>query len=67
MTHSFHLINQHDTYDEPLAAEEIAKLKAMLERKKMEVGDCSTVTEFKSGEKRIEDASLMFRGLVVVR
>jgi hypothetical protein len=50
-----------------LAAEEIAKLKAMLERKKMEVGDCSTVTEFKSGEKRIEDASLMFRGLVVVR
>ena len=57
----------HDTYDEPLSEDEITKLKGMLERKKMEVGDCSTVTEFKSGEKRIEDASLMFRGLVVIR
>ena len=57
----------HDTYDKPLSSEVIAKLKDMLERKKMEVGDSTTVTEFKSGEKRIEDASLMFRGMVVIR
>ncbi|KAL7520206.1 hypothetical protein ACHAWX_006838 [Stephanocyclus meneghinianus] len=57
----------HDTYDEPLPYEEIIKLKSMLEQKKMELGDASTITEFKSGEKRIEDASLMFRGLVVIR
>jgi hypothetical protein len=62
-----HAFQQHDTFDEPLAEEEIIELKGMLEKKKMEVGDCSTVTEFKSGEKRIEDASLMFRGMVVVR
>jgi hypothetical protein len=61
------LSNQHDTFDEPLTEEEINELKGMLDRKKMQVGDCSTVTEFKSGEKRIEDASLMFRGLVVIR
>jgi hypothetical protein len=63
----FMLFQQHNTFDEPLAEEEIIELKGMLEKKKMEVGDCSTVTEFKSGEKRIEDASLMFRGMVVVR
>ena len=61
------LFNQHDTFDEPFTEQEINELKAMLEKKKMQVGDGSTVTEFKSGEKRIEDASLMFRGLVVIR
>jgi len=39
----------------------------MLEKKKMELGDASIITEFKSGEKRIEDASLMFRGSMVIR
>ncbi|KAL7469951.1 hypothetical protein ACHAXS_010189 [Conticribra weissflogii] len=60
-------IPTHDTFDEPLKEEDIAELREQMKQKKREVGDASTVTEFQSGEKRIEDASLMFRGLVVIR
>lgn len=57
----------HDTFDQSLDSDEIARLRSLMEQKKVEVGEATTVTEFKSGEKRIEDASLMFRGLVVIR
>jgi hypothetical protein len=38
-----------------------------MEEKKMQIGDATTVTELRGGEKVIDDASLMFRGLVVTR
>lgn len=60
-------IPTHDTFNEPVPMEEMARLRDMMEEKKRRVGDATTITELHDGEKVIEDASLMFRGLVVTR
>lgn len=60
-------IPTHDTFNEPLPADEISKLRKVMEDKKMQIGDETTITELHGGEKIIDDASLMFRGLVVSR
>jgi len=57
----------HDTFNEPLPEEDISKLRIQLEEKKRQIGDDVTVTALRGGEKIIDDASLMFRGLVVIR
>ena len=60
-------IPTHDTFDEPLPTEDITRLKGVMKEKKRQIGDATTVTELRGGEKYIDDASLMFRGLVVTR
>jgi tRNA wybutosine-synthesizing protein 1 len=60
-------IPTHDTFNEPLGGEEISRLRNIMEEKKKQIGDATTVTELQGGEKVIEDASLMFRGLTVSR
>ena len=60
-------IPTHDTFNEPLPADEIAKLEKIMEEKVNQIGNETTVTELQGGEKIIDDASLMFRGLVVSR
>jgi tRNA wybutosine-synthesizing protein 1 len=60
-------IPTHDDNDEELSAKEKAHLAALMEQKLNEVGAGTTVTQLKSGEKVISDASLMFRGLTVVK
>lgn len=60
-------IPTHDTFNEPLSTDEISKLRKIMEEKKRQIGDATTVTELHGGEKVIDDASLMFRGLVVTR
>jgi len=60
-------IPTHDTFNEALPTEEIAKLKKIMDEKKSQIGEATTVTELHGGEKIIDDASLMFRGLVVSR
>lgn len=57
----------HDTFDEPLSAEDVVRLREQMVVKKRQIGDETTVTELRGGEKIIDDASLMFRGLVVTR
>ena len=57
----------HDTFGEPLGEEEMRVLRERMNERKREVGDATTVTELRSGEKVLEDPSLMFRGLVVTR
>ena len=57
----------HDTFNQKLSTEEVSRLRDQLERRKKEIGDEITVTESHSGERMIDDASLMFRGLTVVR
>jgi hypothetical protein len=42
-------------------------LTGLMEQKLKEVGCGSTVTQMKSGEKVIHDASLMFRGDTIVK
>jgi tRNA wybutosine-synthesizing protein 1 len=60
-------IPTHDDNDEELSSEEKARLTALMAEKMKQVGSGTTVTELKGGERRIEDASLMFRGLTVVK
>ncbi|KAL7452393.1 hypothetical protein ACHAWC_005170 [Mediolabrus comicus] len=60
-------IPTHDTFNEPLDDEEISRLRTVMEEKKRQIGDATTVTELHGGEKIIDDASLMFRGLTVSR
>jgi tRNA wybutosine-synthesizing protein 1 len=57
----------HDDNNVELSAEAKAKLVLQMEEKKRQVGCGTTVTEMKSGERRILDASLMFRGLTVIK
>jgi hypothetical protein len=57
----------HDHNNEELSAEERLRLKAMMDEKVQQVGCGSTVTQLRGGEKLIEDASLMFRGQVIVK
>jgi tRNA wybutosine-synthesizing protein 1 len=58
-------IPTHDHDNKELSAEERQQLSKLMEQKLKEVGSGTTVTELKGGEKLIQDASLMFRGLVV--
>ena len=60
-------IPTHDQNDKELSVEERAKLSEQMEQRKREIGSGTVVTELKGGEKEIQDASLMFRGLVVVK
>lgn len=60
-------IPTHDTFSVPLDGEEMDRLRNLMDEKKGQIGDATTVTELHGGEKVIDDASLMFRGLVVSR
>lgn len=57
----------HDDNNEKLSPEEYERLNKMMDDKIKQVGCGSTVTALKGGEKMIQDASLMFRGLTVVK
>ena len=60
-------IPTHDHNNEKLSATERKHLTKLMEQKLKEVGSGTTVTALKGGEKLIQDASLMFRGQVIVR
>jgi tRNA wybutosine-synthesizing protein 1 len=60
-------IPTHDDNNQELSADETAKLTQLMAQRMEEVGSGTTVTELKGGEKAIQDASLMFRGLTVVK
>jgi hypothetical protein len=60
-------IPTHDHNNKPLSTEERKKLSAMMDEKVKQVGCGSTVTQLKGGEKLIQDASLMFRGEVIIK
>jgi len=60
-------IPTHDDNNEKLAGEEYLRLSKLMDEKIQQVGCGSTVTALKGGEKLIEDASLMFRGLTIVK
>jgi tRNA wybutosine-synthesizing protein 1 len=57
----------HDHESKELSPDERRRLSDLMDQKMKEVGCGSTVTELKGGEKIIEDASLMFRGQVIVK
>jgi tRNA wybutosine-synthesizing protein 1 len=57
----------HDFNDAALAETERARLTSLMQQRKKQIGEGSTVTELRGGEKEILDASLMFRGLVVAK
>jgi len=56
-----------DDNNERLSPDEHSRLSKMMDEKIAQVGCGSTVTALKGGEKLILDASLMFRGLTVVK
>jgi hypothetical protein len=58
-------IPTHDELGNELNGLERQKLRTLMEKKKAEIGDGQSITYSKDGSKRIEDASLMFRGLTV--
>jgi tRNA wybutosine-synthesizing protein 1 len=57
----------HDDNGNELSLEERQLLNKMMDDKKKEIGSGTTVTEMRGGEKQVSDASLMFRGLVIVK
>jgi tRNA wybutosine-synthesizing protein 1 len=57
----------HDHNNEELRPEERERLVALMMQKLKEVGAGTTVTEMRSGEKIVQDASLMFRGQVIIK
>jgi len=57
----------HDYEKKELDPKERQRLAQLMEQKLKEVGAGTTVTELRGGEKLIQDASLMFRGQVIVR
>ena len=57
----------HDHDNQELSDNERARLLGLMMQKLKEVGAGTTVTEMKSGEKIVQDASLMFRGQVIVK
>lgn len=59
-------IPTHDHNNDPISEDERRRLRALMDEKVKQVGCGSTVTQLKGGEKLIQDASLMFRGQVVV-
>eukprot|EP00526_Cylindrotheca_closterium_P004769 CAMPEP_0113610084 /NCGR_PEP_ID=MMETSP0017_2-20120614/4837_1 /TAXON_ID=2856 /ORGANISM="Cylindrotheca closterium" /LENGTH=769 /DNA_ID=CAMNT_0000518947 /DNA_START=51 /DNA_END=2360 /DNA_ORIENTATION=- /assembly_acc=CAM_ASM_000147 len=60
-------IPTHDHDKKELDPKERQRLVLLMEQKLKEVGAGTTVTELRGGEKLIQDASLMFRGEVIVR
>lgn len=60
-------IPTHDHENQELSAKERNNLQTLMKQKMKEVGSGSTVTELKGGEKVVQDASLMFRGQVIVK
>ena len=60
-------IPTHDDNGSPLDNEERLKLTSMMIAKKKELGDGVSVIDLKGGEKVIDDASLMFRGLTITK
>jgi tRNA wybutosine-synthesizing protein 1 len=58
----------HNDENQPLSIEERERLAALLKERQAEIGSAaSVVTEHRDGAKEIADASLMFRGMVVVK
>lgn len=57
----------HDDNGSPLDENERKRLIDMMVEKKKEVGDGVSVLDLKGGEKIIDDASLMFRGLTITK
>jgi len=57
----------HDESNQELSIKERRALMKKMEVRRTEIGSGTTVTELKGGERQISDASLMFRGLVVVK
>jgi tRNA wybutosine-synthesizing protein 1 len=57
----------HDEDHQEIPTDERERLRSIMEEKKRHIGDGSTVTELRGGEKEVLDASLMFRGLVVAK
>ena len=57
----------HDENHQELSISDRQRLRYMMDDKKRQIGDGSTVTELRGGEKEVMDASLMFRGLVVTK
>ena len=55
----------HDEYGNELNIVEKKRLRDLMEKKKAEIGDGQSITFSKDGSKRIDDASLMFRGMTV--
>ena len=62
-----HGIPTHDHNSHELSAGERAALMQQMDEKKGQIGSGTTVTELKGGEKRVLDASLMFRGQIVTK
>ena len=60
-------IPTHDDEGKAIDETERQRLRELMEERIQEMGAMTTVTEFRDGAKRIEDVSLMFRGLVVSR
>ena len=58
----------HDHNHEELSPDERQRLEQMMKAKRQEIGSSgTTVTELRGGEKEIQDASLMFRGMVITK
>lgn len=57
----------HDDNDKELSLDEKARLAKVMQDKMKLVGTSSVVTELRDGGKEIQDASLMFRGMVVAK
>lgn len=57
----------HDENGQELPAAEQKKLADLMEEKRKQIGEGSTVTELRGGAKEVLDASLMFRGMVVAK
>lgn len=60
-------IPTHDDNDNVLDESVRDELKKLMVAKKREVGEGVSVIDLKGGEKVIDDASLMFRGLTVIK
>lgn len=58
-------IPTHDHKGDTITEKEREKMRHMMKDKEKEIGCGSTVTALNSGEMKISDASLMFRGLTI--
>ena len=60
-------IPTHDDESNALREDDREKLRTLMEQKKNVIGGGMSVIDLKGGEKIIDDASLMFRGLTVIK
>lgn len=60
-------IPTHDHNNQALGADERAKLTQLMAKRMEEIGSGTIITELKGGAKEIQDASLMFRGMVIAK